>query len=411
MDESGAVRVIFTVDTFTRASLGGGLVRHVGYAAELQKRGVEFVWLTIESDVDEEFQKRFAIRVRVVPMSGSIPVHQKRQILLHEAFRLAADLPSGSCVVSTDSCGISWNTTLQVWRARLRGIPSTHNTSMMPGPLPTTIFGKLRLKTVGRAFFNGLAQLIPQTRSIERFFRSYLNVSPARIKVIGNGVNCVRFSPADAKTKLAARQRLGLPAEASVVLSVGSLVPRKGMDLLIRAWGTVLKVLPNAHFAIAGSVGRRSTFMDAAATLDSYTTDTLRLIENLPDPKSIVLSACEVENVLDYYHAADVFVFASEREGLPNVVLEAMACGLPCLLSPYEGFPENGEELGVEGRHFLKCERKEGAFADGLVRLIGDASLRASLGDAARDLMLQTQNLDTILDQWAAMYHRIAKNQ
>jgi len=411
MHESGPIQVIFTVDTFTRATLGGGLLRHMKYAPEMRRRGVQFQWLTMESDVDAAFEDRNAIRVRVVPLPRDEPLQKRRELLLDAAFREAATHPQGLRIVTTDSCGVTRGTIASVRRARRDHIPVTHNTSMVPGPLPTSWLANLRLRLQCRAFFSPHALVIPQTRAIERFFRRYVGLTASKLGIIGNGVDCVKFSPATAEMKLTSRQKLGLSPDAPVVLSVGSLIPRKGMDLLLKAWPGVLREFPSARLVIAGSVGRRSTFMDQASTLDGYTTAMLSLIDDLSDPKSVLLSGREVEGVLDYYHAADVFAFASEREGLPNVVLEAMSCALPCLLSPYEGFPDDGEELGINGRHFVKCERTEHAFTEGIARLLGDAPLRNSLGSAARTWMMETQNLEPVLDRWAAMYHRIAINK
>ncbi len=410
MHERGPIQVIFTVDTFTRATLGGGLLRHMNYAPEMRRRGVQFQWLTMESDVDDAFQQRNAIRVRVVPLPQSEPLQKRRELLLAAAFREAATHPRGTRIVTTDSCGVTRGTIRLLRDARRDGIPATHNTSMVPGPLPTTWLANLRLKLQCRAFFGAHALVIPQTRAIERFFRDYVGLAASKLEVIGNGVDCTKFFPATASIKFAARQKLDIPADAPVVLSVGSVIPRKGMDLLIKAWQRVLQRFPTARLVVAGSVGRRSTFMDQAATLDSYTKETLALIDALPDPKSVVLSGREVEDVLDYYHAADVFAFASEREGLPNVVLEAMSCALPCLLAPYDGFPRDGEELGTADTHFLKAERDIASLAAGITRLLENPALRAHLGTSARKWMLNTQNLQPMLERWATMYHRCAQN-
>ncbi len=407
---SDPIQVIFTVDTFTRATLGGGLLRHMKYAPEMRKRGIQFQWLTMESDVDEEFQNRWSIRVRIVPLPSSAPLHEKRELLLAAAFAEAASHPRGRRIVTTDSCGVSRRTIREVMQGRRSGIPATHNTSMVPGPLPSGWLASLRLRLQCRAFFGAHALVIPQTRAIERFFLSYAGLPPSKLEVIGNGVDCSFFSPPDEAAKSSARERLGISPASPVVLSIGSLVPRKGMDLLVKAWPQVWQRFPGARLVIAGSVGRRSTFMDKAAMLDDYTAETLALIERLPDPKSVLLSGREVGNVLDYYQAADVFAFASEREGLPNVVLEAMACGLPCLLSPYDGFPLDGEEFGAAGGHYLKCERSAPAFAGGIIRLLDDNPLRSRIGAAARSLMEKTQNLAPLLDRWADMYHRVAEN-
>ncbi|MGV3658732.1 MAG: glycosyltransferase family 4 protein [Prosthecobacter sp.] len=400
--------VIFTVDSFVRTSFGGGLLRHVGYAPALARRGIRFRWLTLVSDADEDFLQRHQITVRVVEMPEGMPLQRKREELLREALKEAALLPAGQRIVTTDSCSASAGTIWQLWRARLGGLPTTHNSSMKPGPLPTSWAGLLRTRLVCRAFYSAHARVIPQTQALRRFYREFVRLPEPKMTVIGNGVDTGHFTPPTADEKRAARQRLGLAADAPVVVSVGSMVPRKGMDLLIQAWAQVLRAFPGARLAIAGSVGRRLTFMDKAATLDTYTEHTLALIQQLPAPESVVLSRREVEHVRDYYWAADLFVLASEREGLPNVVLEAMACGLPCLLSPYDGFPQDGEELGTAGKEFHLCAREPGALGAGIAALLADGEQREVTGAAAREWMVSTQNLETILSQWAHMYQQTA---
>lgn len=408
MDERGAVQVIFTVDTFTRASLGGGLLRHIKYGNAMRAQGIQFRWLTIESDVDEVFQERYGVQVQVVSMPAELPLQRKREWLLREALREATALPAGSRVVTTDSCGISASTIWQLWRARLRGIPATHNTSMVPGPLPQSRAGDLRLRLACKAFFGAHALVIPQTKAIERFFHDYAGVPQTKIQVIGNGVDCDRFAPPDLEVKRAARARLGLSADAPVVLSVGSVIPRKGMDLLVKSWPQVLQTFPQAKLVIAGSVGRRTTFMDKAATLDAYTAEVMAMIDALPDPGSVILSGREVEEVTDYYQAADMFAFASEREGLPNVVLEAMACGLPCLLAPFDGFPLPGEEFGFPDQHFVPCEHSPASIAAGIAGLLDSESKRIKLGKQARQQMILEQSLPMVLNHWARTYRRAA---
>lgn len=402
------IKVIYTVDNFIQASLGGGLLRHMSYARGLRERGIQIEWLTMESDADSAFEERWCIRVQVVPMDPTLPVQKKRELLLKEAFREAAKLPPGQRVVSTDSCGMTWNTTAQVWQARLQGIPSMHNTSIMPGPMPRHWLRIAMVKVVYRAFIQGLSLLIPQTEGIGRFFREYFRIPATKLRVIGNGVDCSHYQPATEEQKREARLKLGLPEGVPVVLSVGSVVPRKGMHLLLQAWPEVLRQYPAAKLLIAGTLGRRATFVDKAASLDDYTQQIHDLIQGLPDPASVVLSGKHVEDVLEYYQAADVFAFASEREGLPNAVIEAMACGLPSVIATYDGIPLNGEEFGDRGIHFLECDRTSPTLAQGLLQTLNDAPLREAMGQAARQRMVSSQDLPKTIDQWAAMYREVA---
>jgi glycosyltransferase involved in cell wall biosynthesis len=113
--------------------------------------------------------------------------------------------------------------------------------------------------------------------------------------------------------------------------------------------------------------------------------------------------AVDQDHILDYYHAADIFVLPSFAEGLPVVLMEAMAMEIPCITTAITGVPElitNGED-GV----LVAASDCDGLTA-AISRLVNDAELRRRLGQAGRrkviadyNLQHNTQHLFTVLDQ------------
>ena len=139
--------------------------------------------------------------------------------------------------------------------------------------------------------------------------------------------------------------------------------------------------------------------------LAAYTQRIRQMTRALHNPATVTFVG-EVENISDYYKAADLFVFPSGLEGLPNAILEAMACGLPCLLVPFLGCPGDGEEFGTEGIHHLKSNDDPRELAIKLVLTIENRELRQQIGTAARNWMEETQNLERTLDHLAAVYQK-----
>ncbi len=140
----------------------------------------------------------------------------------------------------------------------------------------------------------------------------------SRVVTLRNGVDLNRFSPGD---RDASRARLGLGG--FTLLSVGSLIPRKGHELIIAA----LTELPNMTLMIAGSGPMRAE------------------LERTAQEKGVAarvrfLGEIAHDALTDAYRAADIFVLASSREGWANVLLEAMACGTPVVATNVNGTPE-----------------------------------------------------------------------
>ena len=109
----------------------------------------------------------------------------------------------------------------------------------------------------------------------------------------------------------------------------------------------------------------------------------------------------EKAELLPYYQAADVMILPSAKEGMPNVVLEAMACGLPIVMTPCQGSRElihdNGYVCGVE------------QFYDKLFELAQNEPLRKRFGENSRKLAESEFTWESVAAQYLAVYERIVR--
>lgn len=160
-----------------------------------------------------------------------------------------------------------------------------------------------------------------------------LGVPAAKIRVIGNGVDTKRFAPMD---RGSARHQLGLPEQGPVILSVGSLIPSKGHQLIISALRQLARKHPHVHLYVVGEGDCRERL--ALLASEEGVGDRVSLVGSWPN-----------EELRVWYSAADVFCLASIREGMPNVILESLACGTPVVASRVGGIPEiiNSSDLGI----------------------------------------------------------------
>jgi glycosyltransferase involved in cell wall biosynthesis len=145
-----------------------------------------------------------------------------------------------------------------------------------------------------------------------------ISVMPDAITVLRNGVDLLTFHPGGRD-----EARLRLKLSGPTLISVGHLIERKGHDLVIDA----MPMLPHHALLIVGEGPKRSSLERRIAQLGL--SGRARLVGAVPH-----------ENLHDYYVAADALVLASSREGWPNVLLEAMACGTPVVASNVWGNPE-----------------------------------------------------------------------
>jgi len=155
-----------------------------------------------------------------------------------------------------------------------------------------------------------------------------LGVAPERAEVVGNGVDLERFAPVARED---ARRRLGLPADAPILVSVGTLCERKGFHRVIEALPALRARHPGLLLVIVGGGGAEGDWSTQLRALVAS--------RGLGDAVRF-LGAVPPEALNGPLSAADVFVLASRYEGWANVLLEAMACGLPVVATDVGGNAE-----------------------------------------------------------------------
>jgi glycosyltransferase involved in cell wall biosynthesis len=163
-----------------------------------------------------------------------------------------------------------------------------------------------------------------------------VGASADRVTVVGNGIDLEKFSPVPREE---ARSALRLPPDAKVMVSVGTLVERKGFHRVFDAMPELLIRFPNLHYLVVGGGGPEGDMSPRlrAQVASLGLTDRVHFLgPYAPADLKIPLSA------------ADVFVLATAYEGWANVFLEAMACGLPVVTTRVGGNAEvvAGEHLG-----------------------------------------------------------------
>ena len=166
-----------------------------------------------------------------------------------------------------------------------------------------------------------------------------LGVPTEKVLALRNGVDLERFRPVDGDD---IRASFGL--ELPLLLSVGNLVPEKGHDLVIES----LRTLADTRLLVVGSgPGEKNLKMlaDVAGVAERVT-----FLDYVPQ-----------DELPSYYSAADALVLASESEGMPNVVLESIACGTPVIATATGGATEI---LQVPEAGRLLAERSPAAIAD-----------------------------------------------
>jgi glycosyltransferase involved in cell wall biosynthesis len=225
------------------------------------------------------------------------------------------------------------------------------------------------------------------SENLKKYFVDSLAIPPHRIAVIPNGIDTNRYMPSDRKGSL--QDYLPPEFDGSVLITVGRLAEAKDHFTLLRA-AKILKEKNISFFLFIAGDGELREVLDAEKEKMELN-DTVCFLGTRTD-------------VSDLLNESDVFVLPSKREGLPMVLLEAMATGLPVISSDVGGI---GEVIENGKNGILVDAGNEHQLADAISELLSNDKKMKQLGQSGRDQVLKKYSLDMISTQYMNLYRKI----
>jgi glycosyltransferase involved in cell wall biosynthesis len=248
--------------------------------------------------------------------------------------------------------------------------------------------GAVARRTFGRAGWVTACSADLRERAIA------LGADAARASVVPYGVDTARFGGDREGARARGRAALDVPADAPLVFAVGRFVRKKGFEYLIDAVPAILARHPGAVVAIAGG-----------GDLDAELRERARAAGVAAQVRFPGVLAHDA--VADALAAADVAVVPSVRDdagnvdGLPNVVMEALASGTPLVTTTAGGI---GAVVTDRDNGLIVPERDAGALASAVVELLGNSTLRETLGHRARTRVQAEHGWDGVARQFERAY-------
>lgn len=203
---------------------------------------------------------------------------------------------------------------------------------------------------------------------------------------IPNGFETARFTP-DEGASARLKRELNLTDDSVIIGTVGRYHQQKDFPNLLQAAAHVVATYPKAHFVLYG----RGVDLKNDALL--YQIESLNLERNV----HLMGESQQIPSIMPGF---DIYCSSSRNEGFPNVVGEAMCCGLPCVVTDAGG---SAEVVGTTGVVVPRCDSR--ALANGIESILGKSKdERSALGRAARERVLSEYCLAAVVRRYEALY-------
>jgi glycosyltransferase involved in cell wall biosynthesis len=269
-------------------------------------------------------------------------------------------------------------------RSRLPLVMTLHNMVPPPGELTP------RERFALRVGLNRAARIIAVSAAVAASATDLVPGVKGRVRVIHNGIDLSRFSrPRDPARRAATRASLGIDLEASVVVCVARLAPEKNVGTLLEAIARLAPSFPALHLLLVGDGPWRPTLEHQARML------------GVTDRASFAGMRADISDLLE---ASDLFCLPSQTEGLGIAAIEAMAAGLPAVVSRVGGLPEVVDD-GITGLLVAPGDRV--ALARALAALLEDAPRAARMGEAGRARAHRCFDTHAMVTATHAVYHEL----
>jgi len=394
------MRIFFISFTYSPPYFGGGLNRMIKHLKSLQSRGYQVTVLTSgvpgypAKEMDEGLQIFRSPSISASKLGRAI----RRLIFpLWARYQLTRLKPG---IVHIEGLGgltpiFEYFATFRLTAAAKRiGAASIKQHTLADGEEEMfKVDGfKFRLRLAAWKKFSAVVSVSP---ALHQAVQQHL---PDNSFCIMNGVDTQLFSPLSKLDRDYFRKNLKLNEEDVVFTFLGSIGVRKGFDLIARAFSELSRTHPHWHLWI---VGPRSKSENQNID-DDEVSKLVSILQPCEDKVTYWGRVDEQHQMVKILASSDIFVFPTRREGFPNAPLEAMACGLPVIMSRIEGVTDQIIDEGVSG-HFIEVGDEE-ELKQKLILLGSDKDLRLRMSKAARAKVQEEFGWEKYIMDWENLY-------
>lgn len=264
----------------------------------------------------------------------------------------------------------------------------THHGQLIFGNVLKDSFEKLYNMTIGKLVFNMVDKVIANSEGDREYIVS-LNVDPSKIVVLSNAINMEYRDNLYKREIESIKMSQTKNKDKDIILFVGTVIKRKGIDFLLRSFSEVRKIRKNALLFIAGDGYYRKDAELLAKKLDI-------------DEHVSFFGRVSEEELVTLYNSSSVFVLPSLSEVCPTVILEAMYYGLPVITTDIPGINDHFRQFAE-----LVPARNDRELAKAIINVLSDKDLRSSMSKKGRLIVKEKYTWDIVSKSYLDVYSHV----
>ena len=362
-----------------------------GQPQYMMQNGMEVVLASAEGKEIPEIEKNTGLKVHILPLTRKISPFTDLKALW-QTYKLIKKEKPDIVHTHTPKAGI-----VGMLAAKLARVPiRMHTVAGLPLMQATGPKRKI-LNAVERLTSWAATGVYPNSHSLADYMIQEKLVPKTKVKVLANGssngIDLSYYNPQlfTQSQKEELRSELQINSKDFIFTFVGRLVSDKGINELVQAFTKLQKQVPDIKLLLVGS---------EEPELDPLRPQTREAIHKNPD----IITTGWVDDVRPYFAISDLFVFPSYREGMPNVVMQAGAMGLPSIVTDING----SNEIITDGENGLIIPVKSvEALKDAMLLLLNDHKLRQSMDEKARPLIESKYKQEVVWQALLEEYRRL----
>lgn len=221
-------------------------------------------------------------------------------------------------------------------------------------------------------------------------------IDPQKLTIVNRSVDTERFTPLLKNERDSLKEQLNIKINEKIILFVGTITQRKGVDLLYEIFKLLLEKIQNLHLIIIGNVQEQK--LKDEILMDANLSGIIQQIDFI-EP---------IYSIEQYFQIADIFLFPSRREGFGSVLIQAMSCELPVVALNIQGI--TNEIINNEYDGFTINHEEPMLFRDVCLRILNNYELNKKVVQNAREKILSCYRQDYIDAKYYKLYLNLLKS-